>query len=299
MYNKRYLQELCKKYNLPINGSMKQLVRRLLGCNEVEEKDKKITKFIGMTKKELFEEYGWLKKSDSKEIMIDKILNEKIPVKMFSVDTELSLEEINSRIEKEVCHHTLKELSDEKLLFEYEKSKSVKKALEKLEVVLSKYIDNETIKKNIKQDYLSEIIPPGTKGVIRGNHFNKIVKQFIKKIDLKKERFDVFFEKNCEGYFTTEIPDWYIFDKSLNKVIIGMNQLDLWGGGHQTNRGSKYIYVNNNNINIKLLCVVCNETKIKSGKSKLFNLFKVGFKNNTLCYLNNLQNIINLHFNLS
>ena len=78
-----------------------------------------------------------------------------------------------------------------------------------------------------------------------------------------------------------------------------MNQLDLWGGGHQTNRGAKYL-VNNehNNENCKLLCVVCNEIQFKSNKNKAYKLFEIGFKNDTLCYLNNLQNIIYSYFNL-
>jgi len=74
-----------------------------------------------------------------------------------------------------------------------------------------------------------------------------------------------------------------------------MNQLDLWGGGHQLNRGSKYIDNNKHNTeNSKLLCVVCNE---KQFKSKAYTLFKNVFENNTLCYLNNLHNIIISYFN--
>ena len=76
-----------------------------------------------------------------------------------------------------------------------------------------------------------------------------------------------------------------------------MNQLDLWGGGQQLNRGSKYIENNkHNNENSKLLCVVCNEIQFKSKKNKAYKLFEMGFKNNTLCYLNNLKNIITAYF---
>ncbi len=53
-----------------------------------------------------------------------------------------------------------------------------------------------------------------------------------------------------------------------------------------------------NNKNSKLLCVICNEIQFKS-KNKIYNLFEVGFENNTLCYINNLQNIIYSFFNLS
>ena len=77
-----------------------------------------------------------------------------------------------------------------------------------------------------------------------------------------------------------------------------MNQIDLWSGGAQTNRGSKYIEGNkHNNEKSKLLCVVCNEVQLSSKKNKTFKLFETGFKNDTLCYLNNLQNIINSFFN--
>jgi hypothetical protein len=77
-----------------------------------------------------------------------------------------------------------------------------------------------------------------------------------------------------------------------------MIQLDLWGGGHQTNRGSKYIGdVKHNNENSKLLCVVCNKIQFKSKKNKAYKLFEIGFENNTLCYVNNLQNIILSFYN--
>jgi len=39
------------------------------------------------------------------------------------------------------------------------------------------------------------LIPAGTKGVIRGNKFNKLVKQNITKLGLDTERFEICFEK--------------------------------------------------------------------------------------------------------
>ena len=212
------------------------------------------------------------------------------------IEHELSMEEINARITKEICYETLEELSDAKLMYEYKECNSVKNQIKKLGDVLEKYINEET-KQKIIQDYLLQLIPAGTKGVIRGNKFNNIVKNFITKLELDTDRFDICFEKKCQGHLTTEIPDWYILEKSTNKIIIGMNQLDLWGGGQQLNRGSKYIENNkHNNENSKLLCVVCNEIEFKSKKNKAYKLFETGFKNNTLCYLNNLQNIITSYF---
>ena len=212
------------------------------------------------------------------------------------IQPELSMEYINNRIKKEICYETLEELTDTKLMSEYMGCKSVKNKIKKMNSVLEKYIEEET-KQKIIQEYLLQLIPAGTKGVIRGNKFNKIVKQFITKLNLDTDRFEICFEKKCECRFTSEIPDWYILEILTNKIIIGMNQLDLWGGGQQLNRGSKYIENNkHNNENSKLLCVVCNEIQFKSKKNKAYKLFETGFENNTLCYLNNIQNIINSYF---
>jgi len=206
------------------------------------------------------------------------------------------MEEINTRIKKEVCHKTLDELTDVNLMNEYNNCNSVKIEKNKLCEILTKYIDEETKQKIIKE-YLPQLIPAGTKGVIRGNKFNSIVKQYITNLSLDTERFEINFEKICECHFTTEIPDWYILEKSTNKIIIGMNQLDLCSSGHQINRGFKYLIDNkHNNEKSKLLCVICNEIQFKSNKNKAYKLFETGFKNNTLCYLNNLHNIINLYF---
>lgn len=211
-------------------------------------------------------------------------------------EDELSMQDINSRIKQEICYETLEELTDTKLMNEYKNCNSVINEIKKLSDVLEKYM-NEDIKEKIIEEYLIQLIPAGTKGVIRGNKFNNIVKQFITQLELDSDRFEICFEKKCEGHFTTEIPDWYILEKSTNKIIIGMNQLDLWGGGQQLNRGSKYIENNKHNTeNSKLLCVVCNEIQFKSKKNKAYKLFEIGFENNTLCYLNNLKNIITSYF---
>ena len=207
---------------------------------------------------------------------------------------------INERINKEICYHTLSELPDEKLLPVYKTSDSVIDELKKQETMLNKYVDFETKQKILNDHHnILQLIPAGTKGVIRGNKFNEIVKASILQNNTDTERFDICFEKTCtiDCHNTSEKPDWYILEKSTNKIIIGMNQLDLWSGGAQINRGFKYIEGNkHNNENSKLLCVVCNHIQLTSKKNKTYKIFDIGFKNNTLCYLNNLQNIINSYF---
>ena len=209
---------------------------------------------------------------------------------------KLVIEDINNRIKQEICYETVEELTDSKLMCEYKECNSVKNEITTLSDVLGKYTDEET-KQKIIQEYLPKLIPAGTKGVIRGNKFNRIVKRFITELELDADRFEIRFEKKCDDHFTSEIPDWYILEKSTNKIIIGMNQLDLTSGGHQLNRGYKYLIDNkHNNENSKLLCVICNEIQFKSNKNKSYNLFEIGFTNNTLCYLKNLENIITSYF---
>lgn len=206
---------------------------------------------------------------------------------------------INNRIKNELCLNTLDCLNDYNLLELYKKCPSVDKSINKLKNILDKNNLSIEIQENIINEYIFELIPPGTKGVIRGNKFNEIVKIYINNLCMDINRFDIKFEKKHNIYLSTEIPDWYIYDKYNNKIIIGMNQLDLWSGGQQLNRGYKYIINNiHNTENSKLLCIVCNYINIKSEKNKVFKLFDIGFKNNTLCYLNNLKNIINDYFNI-
>lgn len=218
-----------------------------------------------------------------------------------SLDENENLKYINDRIAKEVCYDAIEQLKDENLIPEYIKSNSVSNNIERFKKILEKNdIDNLEQKYSIIKDCLEFLIPPGTKGVLRGNKFNSIVKQKIISFGLNEEIYDIKFEKNHpEPKFTfSEIPDFYIYNKITNSIIIGMNQLDLWSGGQQTNRGDKYLSYNNDK-NFKLLCVVCNKTEIKSKKDKKYKLFNKGFNNNTLCYLGGLKTIIDDFFNIS
>lgn len=210
-----------------------------------------------------------------------------------------TLQTITKRISAEICQTTLSALSDASLLPEYKECASVKKEIQNLRVVLDKYVD-ATLKDKIIQDYLTSLIPAGTKGVVRGNKFNTIVKQTVLDLNLNPSQFDVCFEKVCEANPTTEIPDWYVQEKSTGKVIIGMNQLDLWTGGAQTNRGSKYI-INNplNTPTSKLLCVIANDPQLKSSKNKVYTLFDTGFQNNTLCYVKGIKPIVHKFFEIT
>lgn len=77
-----------------------------------------------------------------------------------------------------------------------------------------------------------------------------------------------------------------------------MNQLDLWNGGQQLNRGYKYLGGNETNTkNCKLLCVICNKIQFSNINSKAYKLFEIGYSNDTLCYIKNISSIIKNYFN--
>jgi hypothetical protein len=224
---------------------------------------------------------------------IDNILEHISNIDISYSNNDNILKYINDRIKKEICYNIIEELKDINLIEEYKKSKSVKNEINTLKKILeNNNVNNEKITL-ILNDYLIHLIPPGTKGVIRGNKFNNIIKNKINSMKMDPDKYDVCFEKNCQYCMTSEIPDWYILNKKTKKVIIGMNQLDLWSGGQQINRGFKYIINNKYNTeNSKLLCVVCNYIELKNNTKKVYKIFESGFSNNTICYINNLENII-------
>jgi hypothetical protein len=211
---------------------------------------------------------------------------------------QTDIEKINLRIMKEICFDTIDQLKDENLMTEYNECFSVQQKKNKLQHILQGHEINQETIKNILDEYISDLIPPGTRGVIRGNKFNTIIRKHIESLQLNTDRFEICFEKHCHSSETSQRPDWYILDKENNRTIIGMNQLDLWSGGQQLNRGSYYIEnTKYNNEDTKLLCVVCNKIQFQS-KTKAYTLFEIGFNRNTLCYLKNLDNIIKSFFEL-
>lgn len=219
---------------------------------------------------------------------------ENIAKDMANTNEKLLENYINVRIEHEFCLDTYLQLSDNNMMKDYIECPSVINKIKTLDIILNKYV-NADIKYAIINDYINYLIPPGTKGVIRGNKFNSIIKNCIINMGLDKDRFVLEFEKNCPHYNTLERPDWFIYDNVSKKVIIGMNQLDLWNGGHQINRGNKYILEGNNTDLLKTLCVVCNKVEVKK-HNKIYNILEKGFRNNTLCYIKNLPTIINNFF---
>ena len=216
----------------------------------------------------------------------------------------MSLKSINQRILKEICYDTIYKLKDINLIDNYKETKSLNIKLNNLSKILSQYITDDKIKDSIMNDMICDLTPSTTKSIIKDHQFNYIVNQKIDSFNLDKKQFRIHYDTHYNSNLIYEKPDWYIIDNYDNKVLIGMNQLDIWSGGYQKNRGFNYLYKYDtilskcNNTKVKLICVVCNEIKLKSNKNRIYQLFNKGFTNNTLCYLNNLDNIIHDYFKI-
>jgi hypothetical protein len=219
------------------------------------------------------------------------------------------IKEINEKIRGQYCKETEDAISDENLLSVYKETDSVKRQSKILkEILKEENIEVEKIN-TILSKYILSLIPPGTKGVVRGNKFNKLVEKKIKSFGLlddfsddlnKVSDFVIKFEKKHPDFETSEIPDWYIYQKSTKKIMIGMNQLDLWSGGAQSNRGAKYVLDESKHTdsNIKNVSVICKDKTIASSQNKMFKIFQVGFKEHRLCYINGIYDIVKIFFEI-
>ena len=206
------------------------------------------------------------------------------------------IDDINKHITDQIL--IFEELSDNSLHNLYIKSKSVQEKLNYTYDILTKAsISKQKINFIIKK-LTNILIPAGTKSSIRGNLFNKLIScELNKQIKRSSKNIEFFIETKIPNTPELhEIPDWYI--KYNNKYIVGYNQYSLIGGGHQINRASKYILDENIHIklakkNIKLVCIIAENTIIKSTKNKAFTIFNIGFSNNRLFYIGGIKNIIN------
>jgi hypothetical protein len=209
----------------------------------------------------------------------------------------MNCDEINSIVENQFCDNTLQALSDSSCLEKFKQCESLKNKISRLDSVLFNNFIREEQRKKIINEYTVELISPGLKAVIRGNKFNEIVKNHILSLNLDSTIYDTVFEKKAPIYETSEIPDWYILEKKTNRLMIGMNQLDLWGGGQQLNRASKYILnFPDNSESLRLVSVVANRIRLTSDKNKAFKIFQKGFQTDTLCYIKNLKLLIHRFF---
>jgi len=203
---------------------------------------------------------------------------------------------LEQQIDQQYDSDVEQQLSDSALYPRYLQQKSVSRRLESFVSMLQRHHLPETTISNIATEYLSQMIPPGAQAVVRGARFEEIVRQEIEDMKLDPDVYDVRFEKDiisCRG--SDEVPDFVIRHRLSNRLLLGMVQTDLWNGGHQLNRGYKYVFHPYNRRH-KMLCVVAHRPRLTSPASKVSRMVAHGLEHKTLCYVRGLQAAIQAFF---
>lgn len=182
-------------------------------------------------------------------------------------------------------------LSDEYVINSWkEGSKNFKNVKNNLSLILNKHFNNSNfiLNKLVNDfDFLKMIIKSGTLGVIRGKIFSDYIYNILcakykinQNVEIKRE-----FKIN---HNINEISDFYICNKKNGKEIIIMAQIDLWTGGQQLNRLSKYVNlslkIKKENSKRNLFCVVAKKYIFKNLKTKTSKFLAEGIENKVIFY---------------
>jgi len=179
----------------------------------------------------------------------------------------------------------------------YRRTRSVMDRVDRLESVLrveTALTSNEIDR--VVNACMPSLVPPGTKGAVRGRVFEGIVRDTIMGMNLPDDEFSVMFggrrmDASYKDHGITEVPDFVI--RNSQKTMYGMVQMDLWTGGAQLNRGTKYIF-HKDHPDTRLLCVVCAPLSLTS--PKIHEMLHYAVEHDRVCYVSGLGRIIHDYF---
>lgn len=185
-------------------------------------------------------------------------------------------------------------LSDLMLMGKYLRTTACKSALKVLEDTSTYLVLDERQKREFMKRIVPMIIPAGVKAVVRGAALNDYIRNMMIRYCKDKKDWKVAFEvKACPH--VTEIPDWTLQVGKTGPLIIGFNQLDLWKGGAQINRGAKYILDDGLHERLRakgvhLVCIVARRIDVVGKKaSKLQRILEKGIATKRLMWPRGLK----------
>jgi hypothetical protein len=153
---------------------------------------------------------------------------------------------------------------------------------------------------NIETDLLKIMVPPGLKAAIRGNRFNHEILSIIKAELGYDSRFTICSEVKVPEL--NEKLDFYVHDAVSGKSLYGYNQIDLWSGGHQTNRADKYVLSDSLHAGLgcdkKLICVIQRYVQVRKTGNKLHSIFETGIAKERLFYPGHLGGFLLKYFDI-
>lgn len=127
--------------------------------------------------------------------------------------------------------------NEEEMMSIYQETPSVKARMARLDRILAEEGLTSRKREVLSRRLVCMLVPAGTKGAVRGRLFNKMVEGEVSRA-LGRRRGVSFSVEKAHPLFQ-EIPDWVLHKN--NKTLVGFNQVSLFGGGHQVNRGGKYV----------------------------------------------------------
>jgi hypothetical protein len=203
---------------------------------------------------------------------------------------------LEQQVDEQYDEHVEQQLTDSTLFPLYLQQKSVVQRVDSFVQLLKRHHVADNVIQDITVDYMSQIIPPGVKAVVRGARFEEIVRSEIEELKLDPEVYEVRFEKDIHAWQDSdEKPDFIIRHRMSDRMLMGMVQMDLWSGGHQINRGYKYVF-HPYSTQRKMLSVVCHRPNLKMPVSKVSRMFAHGLGHKTLCYPKGLRAAIQAFF---
>lgn len=192
----------------------------------------------------------------------------------------------------------LTELLDETLFEQYLISPSVQSRLEEVRGIMRQSRIKVSTSQTLMRKLVPFMIPAGVKAKVRGDAFNSIVAKELKK-SIKRCKVSstcLRLEEACKHVY--EIPDWTLYNRKTNQMLIGYNQIDLWGGGHQINRASKYVlddclHRRLQRQGIKIVCVVHAKLPTNTKKdSKMEAICRTGCDKKRIIYREDLYDLV-------
>lgn len=228
---------------------------------------------------------------------LEKEQNRKIDIEYSeSNDFITEVDNLNTRISNEYNDYLMESLTNEDFKYECVNTKGMIQQSTDLSFILHKYFTDDKLIQQAVNEYCMIYIKPTVVASIRDNRLNNIVDNIITSIqELQNDNYVITTETQGINVKCAERPDFVIRDKRTNKEIIGYTQVDMWDANKV--RADKYITYNPH-PNVHILSVVARKAIIEYKKSTdnirniKYELFKYGYANDKICYVNNLHNII-------
>jgi hypothetical protein len=230
-------------------------------------------------------------------------------------------------------HRDVPEMSTESIAVSCANAASCRSRMDQVAAVLRQAKVRKATSLRIMAKLRPLLVPAGLKAKVRGDTFNAVVARQLTGIRDELAAlhpalaFDLRFEQPHANANLHEIPDWTmrvsrraeaardaVATRSQRRraaqvqkevpehTFVGYNQLDMWSGGHQLNRGSKYIldpciHRRMQRARITLLCVVYSKpTAAKpANATKAARIVASGIANHRLCNVGTLARTLKFH----